>query len=178
MNREGFDLDAAIRKVPDFPKPGILFYDLTSILLDPAAFRFCIESLAEACRDLAPEAVAGVEARGFLFAAPVAEKLGLPLVLVRKKGKLPGRKASRQFSLEYGSDTIEVHADDAARYRSAVLIDDLVATGGTLEAACKLLVEQGCPVRAILAVVGLPFLKYADRLRPVPVRTLIEYDVE
>jgi adenine phosphoribosyltransferase len=174
----GFDLDAAIRKVPDFPKPGILFYDLTSILLDPVAFRFCIENPANACRDLAPEAVAGVEARGFLFAAPVAEKLGLPLVLVRKKGKLPGRKASRSFCLEYGRDEIEVHADDAARYRSAVLIDDLVASGGTLEAACKLLSDQGCPVKGILAVVGLPFLGYSDRLKPVPVRTLIDYQSE
>jgi adenine phosphoribosyltransferase len=178
MRSGDFDLDQAIRKVPDFPKAGILFYDLTSILTDPPAFNYCIEALAESCRALGPAALVGVEARGFLFAAPVAARLGLPLLLVRKKGKLPGRRASKSFALEYGTDTIEVHADDAARFPTAVLIDDLVATGGTLEAACELLAEQGCRVKGISCVVGLPFLKYAEKLDPIRVKTLIDYRSE
>ncbi len=173
-----FDLDSAIRKVPDFPKPGILFYDVTSILADPAAFRYCVDELTRLARGFRAEAVAVVEARGFLFGSPVAAALGLPLVPVRKKGKLPGKTFSKSFALEYGEDCIEVHRADLETRRRFVLIDDLVATGGTIRAASDLLHEAGSEVVGILAVIGLPFLHFEKALGGLPVRTLIDYHGE
>lgn len=172
------DLDKAIRKIPDFPKPGILFYDITSILMDPGAFSYCIERMSRFGRELKAEAVAGVEARGFVFAAPVAEKLGVPLILVRKKGKLPGAVFRRSFALEYGEDCIEIHKADLEVPRSVLLVDDLVATGGTLRAAADIFAETGSRVAGIAAVVGLPFLDYARVLSGIPMRTLIDYHGE
>ena len=109
---EGFNLDDAIRKVPDFPKKGILFYDITSILTNPDAFRFCIDSMAEIYEDEGLDAVAAIESRGFLFASPLCDRLSLPLVLVRKKGKLPGKTRTRKYELEYGEAEIEMHEAD------------------------------------------------------------------
>ena len=172
------DLDKAIRKIPDFPKPGILFYDITSILMNPGAFRYCIERISRFGRELKAEAVAGVEARGFVFAAPVAEKLGLPLILVRKQGKLPGEVFRRSFALDYGEDCIEIHKADLEVPRSVLLVDDLVATGGTLRAAADIFAETGSRVAGIAAVVGLPFLDYARVLSGIPMRTLIDYHGE
>ncbi|ADN01692.1 adenine phosphoribosyltransferase [Spirochaeta thermophila] len=173
-----FDLDARIRKVPDFPKPGILFYDITSILLDPEAFSYCIERMVERYKDRPVNAVAAVESRGFLFAAPFAHRMGLPLVLVRKKGKLPGKTRARRFQLEYGEDVIEVHEADVHEGQRILLVDDLVATGGTLKAAAELLVECGAEVEEIFCVIGLPFLKFREYLAGIPVTTLIDYEHE
>jgi adenine phosphoribosyltransferase len=173
-----YDLDRAIRKVPDFPKPGILFYDITSILTSPEAFDYCIDQALSYCRESKANAVAAVEARGFLFAAPVAHQLRLPLILVRKKGKLPGKTFRASFALEYGVDEIEVHRADVHANQKILLIDDLIATGGTIKAAADLFTAAGAEVRGIFAVIGLPFLNYDKALGDYEVRTLILYHGE
>ncbi len=173
-----FDLDQTIRKIPDFPKPGILFYDITSILIRPEAFRYCIERMRRLYEGAGLTAVAAVESRGFLFAAPFAHEMGLPLVLLRKKGKLPGETYRIQFKLEYGEDTIEVHKSDVLPGARILLVDDLIATGGTLKAACSLLELAGGRVEGIFAVVGLPFLHYDRALAGYRVTTLINYHSE
>jgi adenine phosphoribosyltransferase len=173
-----YDLDSAIRKIPDFPKPGILFYDITGILVNPEAFRFSIDRICEIAESLSIEAVAGIDARGFVFASPVAYRLNLPLVLVRKRGKLPGDKLIRRFTLEYGQDEIEIHKADLSPARRILLIDDLVATGGTLKAAAEIIEEAGSSVASIVCVVGLPFLEYEAALKPFKVKTLIQYHGE
>jgi adenine phosphoribosyltransferase len=173
-----YDLDRAIRKVPGFPRPGILFYDVTGILTTPDAFRWCLDRMTALYRDRGFDAVAAVEARGFVFAAPLADRLGLPLILIRKKGKLPGATLSATFSLEYGQDTIEVHRADVRPGASVLLIDDLIATGGTLKAAADLLAECGARVGAIFGVIGLPFLRFDRALAGREVTTLIDYHGE
>ena len=177
MNRS-YDLDRAIRKVKDFPKPGILFYDITSILTKPAAFDFCIQSMMDTYRDWDLSAVAAVESRGFIFASPFAHARRLPLILLRKKGKLPGETYRKAFALEYGEDTLEVHKADVKRSMKILIVDDLIATGGTLKAAIELFEEAGAEVAGIFSVVGLPFLKYDKLLAGYPVKTLIEYHGE
>lgn len=176
--KDVFDLDSAIRKIEDFPKPGILFYDITSILADPKAFTYCIDRAVELYGDSRVDAIAAVEARGFLFAAPLAQRLGKPLVLVRKKGKLPGRTLEKSFDLEYGQDIIQIHADDVYPGQHVLIIDDLIATGGTIEAAAKLFEEAGAVVTDIFGIIGLPFLPYKQVLSSYRVTTLIEYDSE
>jgi len=175
---ELFDLDAAIRRVPDFPKKGVLFYDVTGILVRPQAFSFCIDRMKELYGKARFDAVAAVEARGFLFAAPFAKDLGLPLMLVRKKGKLPGKTIGKKFALEYGEDAIEIHVNDVVRGWRVLLVDDLIATGGTIKAAAELLREAGASRVDIFSVVGLPFLKYREILQGYEVTTLIEYEGE
>ncbi len=171
----GFDLDSAIRKVPDFPHKGILFYDITSILTDPTAFRFCVDRMLEIYDDADMDAVAAIEARGFLFAAPFARERNLPLILVRKKGKLPGETYSRSFKLEYGTDSIEIQREDLRRPRRILLVDDLIATGGTLRAAAEIIEDAGSTVAGIFSVIGLPFLKYSEILGRYRTVTLIDY---
>ncbi|MDR1625524.1 MAG: adenine phosphoribosyltransferase [Spirochaetia bacterium] len=173
-----YNLDTAIRKVPDFPKPGILFYDITGILATPPAFRYCVDRLTARAKEAGADAIATIEARGFIFAAPVAERCGLPLILARKKGKLPGETISRGFALEYGEDSIEVQKADLARPGSVLIIDDLVATGGTLSAVAAIFRENGFSVAGIAAVIGLPFLNFRNLLPGIPVYTLIDYQGE
>jgi adenine phosphoribosyltransferase len=173
-----FDLDRAIRKVPGFPKPGVLFYDITGILTDPQAFRYCVDQIVKYCRGEEPGGIAAIEARGFVFAAPAAYLLKVPLILVRKRGKLPGATHRARFALEYGEDEIEVHRSDVRPGQRVLLVDDLIATGGTIRAACGLLEQAGATVAGIFAVVGLPFLNYAPVLRDYPVHTLIQYHGE
>lgn len=158
-------IDAAIRRVPDFPKPGILFYDLTSLLVQTDAFQYTVDRMIDLYRDRQIDAVAAIEARGFLLAAPFAYKRGIPLVLLRKKGKLPGATLCRTFDLEYGQDTIEVHREDVPKGGRILVVDDLIATGGTVEAACELLEEAGAEITGVFAVVALPFLNYDARLK-------------
>ncbi len=172
---EGFNLDDAIRKVPDFPKPGILFYDITSVLANPDAFRYCVDSMVKLYKGERLAAVAAVESRGFLFAAPLCERLGIPLVLVRKKGKLPGKTIGKRYELEYGEAEIEMHAADIPQGGKVLIVDDLIATGGTVRAAADLLKEGGALPIGVFAVIGLPFLDYAAAVGDLPVRTLIEY---
>ena len=172
---EGFNLDDAIRKVPDFPKKGILFYDITSVLTNPDAFRFCVDSMVKIYRSEGLDAVAAIESRGFLFAAPLCDRLGLPLILVRKKGKLPGKTRAKKYMLEYGEAEIEMHEADIPEGGRVLIVDDLIATGGTVKAAAELLVEGGASPAGVFAVIGLPFLQYERSLDGLPVRTLIEY---
>ncbi len=173
-----FDLDAAIRKVPDFPKPGILFYDITSILAEPRAFKYCIDAMVEMYAGKQVDAVAAIESRGFVFAAPFADRLGIPLILIRKKGKLPGKTISQKYQLEYGEAEIEVHPADVPVGKQVLVVDDLIATGGTLRAATDLVGAAGAKVAGIFGVVGLPFLNYKALLGSIPIRTLIEYHGE
>jgi adenine phosphoribosyltransferase len=173
-----YDLDKAIRKIPDFPKKGILFYDITSILTNPEAFSYCIERMAELYEKSGINAVAAIESRGFLFAAPLAIRLKLPLVILRKKGKLPGERLSVDVTLEYGVDTIEVHKSDVKKGMVFLLVDDLVATGGTLKGATELLAKGGASVKEIFGVIGLPFLDYAKKLEGFKVTTLHDYHGE
>jgi adenine phosphoribosyltransferase len=172
------NLDEYIRKVPDFPKKGILFYDITSILAAPEAFRFCIDHMTEIYKDKGIDAVAAIEARGFLFAAPFAVSMGIPLIPIRKKGKLPGITMSKKYDLEYAQAEIEVHHEDVPKGKRVLLTDDLIATGGTLNAARALLIQGGAKVPEIFGVVGLPFLNYQKALDPTPVTTLINYHSE
>lgn len=172
---DGFNLDDAIRKVPDFPKPGILFYDITSVLANPDAFAYCIASMQKLYKDLEIDAVAAIESRGFVFAAPFCLKRGIPLLLVRKKGKLPGKTIEQSYELEYGSATLEMHVDDIRPGARVLIVDDLIATGGTISATCAMLKRRGAvPVRAF-SVIGLPFLNYRDTVKDVEIDTLIEY---
>jgi adenine phosphoribosyltransferase len=173
-----FNIDTAIRKVPDFPKKGIIFYDISSIFTNPEAFSWCIEKMADSYSNNKIDAVAAVEARGFLFAAPFAEKMKKPLILIRKKGKLPGRTLSKRFTLEYGHDEIQVHADDIIQGQRILIVDDLIATGGTLKAAAELLAAGGAKVEHIFGVIGLNFLDYKSVLKDYKVKTLINYDNE
>jgi adenine phosphoribosyltransferase len=175
---KNFDLDKYVRKVPDFPKKGILFYDITGILARPEAFQFCIESMMDIYEDKEIDAVAAIEARGFLFAAPFAVRMGIPLIPIRKKGKLPGITLSKKYDLEYAQAEIEVHREDVPVGKRILLVDDLIATGGTLNAARALLTAGGAEVPAIFGVVGLPFLNYESKLTPTPVTTLINYHGE
>jgi adenine phosphoribosyltransferase len=171
-------VESAIRTVPDFPKPGVLFYDLTGILVQPAAFVRCIDRMA-ALYDRTPiDVVAAVEARGFVFAAPYAYRRRVPLVLVRKKGKLPGKTLQAGFALEYGEDVVEVHESDLAPGMRVLLVDDLIATGGTLKAAAGLIAKAGARVVEIFGVVGLPFLDYASALSDYRVTTLVQFASE
>lgn len=173
-----FDLDAAIRKVPNFPKPGILFYDITSVLANPEAFSYCMEAMEALYANQKIDAVAAIESRGFLFAAPFAYKHNLPLVLVRKRGKLPGKTISKKYALEYGEAEIEMHIDDIPQGGRVLIIDDLVATGGTLRAAADLLREGNAQPIGVFCVIGLPFLHYDKVLQDIPVKTLVNYSCE
>jgi adenine phosphoribosyltransferase len=172
------NLDDYIRKVPDFPKKGVLFYDITSILASPAAFQYCIDRMVDIYKDKQIDAVAAIEARGFLFAAPFAVRTGIPLFLIRKKGKLPGKTMTKKYQLEYAEAEIEIHSDDIAPGKRVLLLDDLIATGGTLRAARELITACGAEVPEIFGVLGLPFLNYGKILAPTPITTLIEYDSE
>lgn len=168
-------LDKSIRRVPDFPKPGILFYDITSVLTNPEAFKFVVDQMVEKYKNAKIDAVAGVESRGFVFAAPLAEKLGIPLILIRKKGKLPGETYECSYALEYGTASIEVHKEDIKKGQNILVIDDLIATGGTLAAAKNLIEQGGGEVTDFFGVIGLPFLNYEKVLAPCKVTTLVNY---
>ncbi len=171
-------LDKSVRRVPDFPKPGILFYDITGVLVNPEALKFVIDQMVEKYKNQKIDAVAGVESRGFVFAAPFAERLGIPLILIRKKGKLPGDTYQCSYSLEYGTATIEVHKSDVKKGQNILVVDDLIATGGTLAASKNLIEQGGGIVTDFFGVIGLPALNYEKALEPCKVTTLINYDGE
>lgn len=173
-----FDLDSAVKKVPDFPKKGILFYDITGILMNPEAFSHVINEMVKLYKDKGFTSVACVESRGFIFGAPLAKELGLPIVLVRKAGKLPGDIYNRSYKLEYGEATIEVQKSDINQGDKVLLVDDLLATGGTLQAAVHMFEEAGAKVSDIFAVIGLPFLNFKEKFKGIDVTTLIDYHNE
>ena len=173
-----FDLDKAVRKIPDFPKKGILFYDITSIITNPKAFRYIVKKMIDTYKDKKISRIICIESRGFIFGAPLAYELDIPLILARKKGKLPGKTISEEYSLEYGTDSIEVHVEDLPAGENILVIDDLIATGGTIEAVCKIIEKQESTVSGIFAVIDLPFLNNKAKLDKYDVTTLIAYDSE
>jgi adenine phosphoribosyltransferase len=169
------DLKKHIRSIPDFPKPGILFYDISTLLAHAKAWHATIERMADMLRPYKPDVLAGIESRGFLLAAPLAVALGTGFVMLRKQGKLPGTTVRHTYALEYGTDTIEIQNDAIKKGARVVLVDDLLATGGTLAAAVKLLEQVGGVVPAAACVIELSFLEGRKRLN-VPVETLVKYD--
>ena len=172
------DLRALIRTIPDFPKPRIQFRDITTLLLDGPGFRTTIDRLALAVAHTPHDAVAGIEARGFVFGAALAHALGLGVVLLRKQNKLPGTTIGVNYALEYGQDRIEMHADAVHPGMRVLLVDDLIATGGTALAGVQLLREAGAIVDTAAFVIDLPDLGGAARLRAasIAVHTLVAYE--
>jgi len=169
------DLKSHIRHVPDFPKEGILFYDIGTLLANGPAWQQTIEKMAAIVKSEAPDVLVAIEARGFLIAAPIAAQLGIGLVMVRKKGKLPGQTSSLTYDLEYGHDTIEIQDGIVKTGTRAVLIDDLLATGGTAKAAITLARKAGINVTKAAFVIELTFLPGRKAL-DLPVETLLSYD--
>src|SRR3954469_4628823 len=168
------DLKRHIRHVPDFPKPGILFYDISTLLAHAEAWRATVSRLRDVILPYRPEILVGIESRGFLVAAPLAYELGLGFVMLRKRGKLPGSTIRHVYSLEYGTDTIEIQEDAIGRGQRVVVLDDLLATGGTLAASVNLLRSVGAEVTAAACIIELTFLAGRERL-DVPVESLIAY---
>jgi adenine phosphoribosyltransferase len=169
------DLKDHIRSVPDFPKPGILFYDISTLLRDADAWQVAMGRLANRVRAYHPTILAGVESRGFLLAAPLALKLGCGFVMLRKRGKLPGPTIGLDYGLEYGTDRIEIQADAVSAGARVVVVDDLLATGGTMAAGIKLLQNVGAEVVAVATLIELTFLGGREKLN-VPFEALIQYD--
>jgi len=168
------DLAAYIRDVPDFPKPGIIFKDITPLLADPAALGETVCQLAGPYESKGAELVVGVESRGFIFGALVAAHLGAGFVPIRKPGKLPAETISQTYELEYGTDTIEIHADAIRSGQKVLMIDDLLATGGTMAAACELVRRLGGDIIGVAFVIELSFLAGRDKLAGCEVRSLIQ----
>ena len=164
-----------IRSIPDFPKPGILFYDISTLLAHAKAWHETVERVATIARKYKPDMIAGIESRGFLLAAPLAMALGTGFLMLRKKGKLPGITVRHTYSLEYGTDTIEIQKDAFKPGARVLLVDDLLATGGTLAAAVTLLESSGAVVPAAACIIELTFLEGRKKLS-VPVETLLQYD--
>ena len=169
------DLRDHIRTIPDFPKPGILFYDISTLLMHPKGWHATVERLAEVVMPHKPDILAGIESRGFLVAAPLAYQLGLGFVMVRKKGKLPGATVPYTYDLEYGTDTIEIQADAVEPGQRVVLLDDLLATGGTMNAAAQLFRNCGGVVCSAACIIELTFLNGRSKL-DIPITTLVAYD--
>ena len=169
------DIKDHIRQIPDFPKPGILFYDISTLLAHPLAWRETVNRLAALVGPFAPDLLFGIESRGFLTAAPLALQLGCGFGMVRKRGKLPGPTISHTYDLEYGSDTIEIQADAVYPGQRVVVMDDLLATGGTLAATVDLLRKVGANVQGAACIVELSFLGARQRV-DVPIHTLVTYD--
>ena len=169
------NLTQYIRDIPDFPKPGILFKDITPLLADPTAFQYAIDRMAEHYHGRPVDAVAAVEARGFLFAAPLALTLRKPLIPLRKPGKLPFHTHSLRYDLEYGSAELHVHTDGLVKGSRVLLVDDLLATGGTMRAGCQLVEKAGGVVGGCAFLVELSFLEGAAKLKPHEIFSLIRY---
>ena len=172
------DLRAAIRSIPDYPKPGIMFRDITTLLGNARAFRRAVDEMVQPWAGMKIDKVAGMEARGFILGGAVAHQVSAGFIPIRKKGKLPHKRVSIAYSLEYGLDEMEMHEDAVAEGEKVILVDDLIATGGTAEGAVKLLKQQGADVLAACFIIDLPELGGADKIRKlgVPVRTLISFE--
>src|SRR4051812_41330702 len=169
------DFKQHIRAIPDFPKPGILFYDISTLLAHPKAWQAMIEELAAVIRPHRPELLVGIESRGFLVAAPLAYALGSGFAMIRKKGKLPGRTVRFTYELEYGSDTIEVQEDAISPGQRVIVLDDLIATGGTMQAAIELVQRQGGLVVGAACIIELSFLDGRSKIE-VPLTAMVSYD--
>jgi len=175
MSSDEIDLRDHIRGIPDFPKPGILFYDISTLLRHGPAWRAAMQRLAAIVAPYKPDMLAGIESRGFCVAAPLALELGMGFIMLRKPRKLPGATVGLDYALEYGSDRIEIQADAVEAGQRVVLLDDLLATGGTMAAGIGLLRQAGAVVPATAALIELTFLKGRDRL-DVPFEALLQYD--
>ncbi len=164
-----------IRDIPDFPKPGIIFKDITPLLQNHAAFSATIKSLVDRYKDKKIDVVVGIEARGFLFGAPLAHQLGAAFVPLRKKGKLPYKTMDASYELEYGSATVEMHVDAISRGQRVLVVDDLLATGGTAGAACELVRRMGGEIVECAFVVELAFLNGRDKIKGAPIYSMVTY---
>lgn len=165
-----------VKSIPDFPEPGIIFRDVTSVIQDPDGLKLAIDGLVKLLDGVEFDLIAGPESRGFIFGMPVAYLLGKGFVMVRKKGKLPRETVSRSYDLEYGKATIEIHKDAVQPGQRVVLVDDLIATGGSAEAACKLIEELGGTVVKVIFLIELAGLKGREKLKDYDVESLITYE--
>lgn len=169
-------LKKLIREVPDFPKAGINFYDITTLLKDPSGLEETVDALTEACRGMDIDTVIGIESRGFIFGVPLAYQLGVGFIPVRKPKKLPAETVSISYDLEYGQDSLEMHKDAVGQGHSVLIVDDLLATGGTAKAVVDLVESVGGKVAGLLFAVELDFLKGREKLTGYQVKSLINYD--
>ncbi|HJN25031.1 MAG TPA: adenine phosphoribosyltransferase [Rhodospirillales bacterium] len=169
------DIKDHIRSIPDFPKPGIMFYDISSLLAHPDAWQVAMGRLAQMVRRYQPDVLAGIESRGFLVAAPLALKLGCGFTMVRKHGKLPGKTVAYEYELEYGSDIIEIQNDAVAPGQRVVILDDLLATGGTLGASIDLFQKVDAEVVGTACIIELDFLNGREKLGDIPFDALVTY---
>jgi adenine phosphoribosyltransferase len=169
------EIQALIRDVPDFPKPGIVFKDITPLLADVAGFRAAVDMLAERFEPLEADGILAIESRGFIFGAALAQRAGLPLQLVRKRGKLPRQSLSMEYALEYGVDHLEMHTDAVRSGGRYLIVDDVIATGGTAEAVAKMVALQGAEIAACVFLIELTFLNGAKRLAGHEVVSLVRY---
>ena len=172
------DLKDYVRSIPDFPKPGIIFRDITTLINDADGFHQAIDDMCDKVKDIDFDVIAGAEARGFIFGAAMAYKMHKPLVLIRKKGKLPTKVITQQYDLEYGTSTLEMHVDSFKPGAKVLVVDDLLATGGTLEAMIKLVEKQGGIVVGACVFIELPDLKGRDRLKGYPVFSAVSFEGE
>lgn len=172
------DLKATIRTIPHWPKQGIMFRDITTLIKNPAAFRYCIQQFKAQYQDKNITKIAGIESRGFIFGAALAHELHLPFVLIRKKGKLPAETVAQEYQLEYGRDKIEIHKDAIEQGDTVLIIDDLLATGGTMRAACQLVEKLQGTVAGCAFVINLPELKGIERIKQYQPFYLVEFEGE
>jgi adenine phosphoribosyltransferase len=170
------DLASTIRSVPNFPIEGILFYDITTLLKNPTALKNSVDQLVNHYRDAGIEVIVGMESRGFIFGMPMAYQLGVGFVPVRKPGKLPAETAAESYDLEYGTNTLEIHVDAITRGQRVLVVDDLLATGGTAKATCNLVEKLGGQVMGVAFVIELDFLHGRDKLQGYDVFSLLRYD--
>ena len=170
------DFSALVRDIPDFPEPGIVFKDISPVLADPAAFAALVAAMADPFRDLGVTKVAGIEARGFTLATPVAGRLGAGFIPIRKPGKLPYETVREEYTLEYGTDALEMHTDAAHEGEKVLVVDDVIATGGTAAAAVRLLRRLGADVVGFSVFIELAFLNGVEQLDGVRVNALLSYD--
>jgi len=169
------DLKALIRDIPDFPKPGILFRDITTLLRDPQGLQYTIDSMTEQCQSLKPDFVIGMESRGFMFGVPLAYKLGVGFIPVRKPNKLPAPVYTVEYALEYGTDRLQMHQDAFTPGSRLLIVDDLIATGGTANAAAQLVQQAGGELVGFGFVIELVALEGRKHLPDVPIVTLLQY---
>ena len=172
------ELKRFIREVPDFPKPGILFYDITTLFQDPVGFDKALGAMQAFIQSCDAQKIVGIEARGFILGGALANRMGLSFIPARKPGKLPSSRIREEYALEYGTDALEIHADSVNRGERVVIVDDLLATGGTAKAACRLVEKLGGTVVGVSAVIGLTFLPFEEVLAGYDLNYLISYDSE
>jgi adenine phosphoribosyltransferase len=168
-------LEKLIRDVPDFPKPGIMFKDITPLLADPAGLALAVELMANPFRGRRVDLVVGAESRGFIFGTAMAQALSCGFVPVRKPGKLPAERRTRTYELEYGTDTLEIHADSLGPGHNVLMVDDLLATGGTMKACCELVADLGADIMGVSVLIELEFLAGRQRVEPHAVYSVLRY---